>query len=165
MARAKGVPLPPDSILDKDGRPTTNAEDFYNGGMLLPFGAHKGYGLAVIIELLGQALTGSDLCHDEPSGGGLYTRTGSIFIAIDPAIFRPLTGFVNATDHFLNKLKTTPAAPGFREVLVPGDPEQRSRSIRLNEGIPLPESSWQTLQQQAIKYGVDLDSVAKRRSS
>ena len=96
---------------------------------------------------------------------GLYTKTGSIFIAIDPAIFRPLAGFVNASDHFPNKLKTIPAAPGFKEVYVPGEPEQRSRSLRINEGIPPPEGSWQTLQQQAVKYGVDLDSVAKRRAS
>ena len=156
MAKAKGIPLPPGAILDKEGNPTTDAEDFYNGGMLLPFGAHKGYGLAVIIELLGQALTGADLCHEEPLGGGLYTRTGSIFIVIDPGVFRPLSGFETAAAGFLDKLKGTPAAPGFKEVLIPGEPEHRSRSIRIEEGISLPEGPWQVLQQQAKQYGLDL---------
>jgi uncharacterized oxidoreductase len=156
MAKAKGMPLPPESILDKDGKPTINAEDFYAGGMLLPFGAHKGYGLAVIIEILGQALTGADLCHDEPLGGGLYTRTGSIFVAIDPGIFRPLSGFETAAAGFLDRLKGIPAAPGFKEVLIPGEPEQRSRSVRINDGISLPDVQWQVLQKQVKKFGIDL---------
>lgn len=159
MAKAKGIPLPPDSILDKDGNPTTDAEDFYNGGMLLPFGAHKGFGLAVIIELLGQALTGADLCHEEPLGGGLYTRTGSVFIVIDPAVFRPLSGFEAAAGGFLDKLKGIPAAAGFQEVLLPGEPEHRTRSVRLQEGISLPEGPWQVLQQQAKTLGLNLTAL------
>lgn len=159
VAKAKGVPLPEGCILDKQGRPTTNAEDFYDGGMLLTFGAHKGYGLAVVSELLGQVLTGADRFREEPLGGGLYTRTGSIFVAIDPAIFRPLADFVSAADTFLDKIKNVPPAPGFKEVLVPGEPEHRARSSRITEGISMPEGSWQTLQQLAIKYGVDLSSV------
>jgi uncharacterized oxidoreductase len=160
MAKAKEIPVPVDSILDKDGNATTSAEDFYNGGMLLPFGAHKGYGLAVIIELLGQALTGADLCREEPLGGGLYTRTGSVFIAIDPAIFRPLSEFEAAAGGFLDKLKNTPPAPGFKEVLIPGEPESRSRLGKMNTGISLPDGQWQVLQDQVKKYNLDLASIA-----
>jgi LDH2 family malate/lactate/ureidoglycolate dehydrogenase len=159
MAKAKGVPLPEGCILDKEGRPTTDAEDFYDGGMLLAFGAHKGYGLAVVAELLGQVLTGADLCRDEPLGGGLYTRSGSIFLSIDPGIFRPFADFAAAADQFLNKIHDVPPAPGFKEVLIPGEPEHHARAQRTTEGIPLPENSWQTLQQQAVQYGVDLAVV------
>jgi hydroxycarboxylate dehydrogenase B len=161
LARAKGVPLPEGCILDKDGKPTTNAEDFYDGGMLLTFGAHKGYGLAVVSELLGQMLTGSELCQDDPMGGGVYTRSGSIFVAIDPTIFRPFAEFAASADKFVNKLKAVPPAPGFKEVLVPGDPEHRTKAQRSAEGVMLPESSWETLQKQAVKYGVDLAAVMK----
>jgi LDH2 family malate/lactate/ureidoglycolate dehydrogenase len=112
-----------------------------------------------VSELLGQVLTGSDLCREEPLGGGLYTRTGSIFVAIGPTIFRPLADFVSATNTILNKIKDVPPAPGFKEVLVPGEPEHRTRSLRITEGISLPEVSWQILQQQAAKYGLDLTSV------
>jgi len=161
MAIAKGVPLPEGCILDKEGRPTTNAEDFYDGGMLLTFGAHKGYGLAVVVELLGQALTGADLCRDEPLGGGLYTRSGSIFLSIDPGVFRPFADFASAADQFLNKIHNVPPASGFNEVLIPGEPEHHARARRITEGIPLPENSWQTLQQQAVTYGVDLAAVMR----
>jgi len=159
LARAKGVPLPEGCILDKEGKPTTNAEDFYDGGMLLTFGAHKGYGLAVVSELLGQMLTGSEQCREEPLGGGVYTKSGSIFVAIDPTIFRPFADFAASADNFIGKLKDVPPAPGFKEVLVPGEPEHRTRAQRLSEGVSLPESSWQTLQQQAVKYGVELAAV------
>jgi LDH2 family malate/lactate/ureidoglycolate dehydrogenase len=161
VARAKGMPLPEGCILDKDGKPTTRAEEFYDGGMLLPFGGHKGYGLAVVIELLGRMLTGADRCREEPCGGGVYTRSGSIFVAIDPGIFRPFADFVSATDKFLDHVSKVPPAPGFKEVLIPGEPEHRTRSLRITEGLSIPESSWQVLQQQAVRYGVDLMSVLR----
>lgn len=160
VARAKGLPLPDGSILDKAGNPTNNAEDFYDGGMLLTFGGHKGYGLAVVSELLGRVLTGADRCQEESLGGELYTKTGSVFIVIDPTIFRPFEDFVSAADDFINKIKETPPAPGFKEVLVPGEPEYRTRGARITDGISLPESSWQTLQGIANKYGVELNPAS-----
>jgi LDH2 family malate/lactate/ureidoglycolate dehydrogenase len=161
LARAKGVPLPEGCILDKEGKPTTNPEDFYEGGMLLAFGAHKGSGLAVVIELLGQVLTGSELCQEESFGGGVFNKSGSSFVAIDPTIFRPFADFASATDKFIDKIKNIPPAPGFKEVLFPGEPEQRTRIQRTNEGIPLVKTSWQSLQQLAVKYGVDLITLLR----
>lgn len=159
LARAKGAPLPPGWIVDKDGRPSTDAEDFYNGGALLTFGGHKGYGLAVAIELLGQALTGGDDIAETQRGGGTYTRSGSIFVAIDPGIFRPAQQFTAAVDATVERIKAVPPAVGFDEVLLPGEPEQRSRARRLVEGISLPDSSWETLVKLASKYGVDVAAL------
>ena len=159
LARAKGTPLPSGWIVDKDGNPSTDAEDFYNGGALLTFGSHKGYGLAVAIELLGQALTGGDDIDEAPRGGGTYTRSGSIFVAIDPGIFRPLQRFTAAVDATVEKIKAVPPAAGFDEVLLPGEPEQRSRARRLVEGISLPDNSWETLKQLASGYGVDVAAL------
>lgn len=161
VAQANGVPLPPDCILDKDGNPTTNAEDFYDGGMLLSFGAHKGYGLAFVIELLSQVLTGADQCREEKLGGGLYTKTGTTFVVIDPAIFRPLADFESAAGNLIAKIKDIPPAPGFEEVLVPGEPEHRSKSKRISEGIPGPATFWQELRDTADRYGVDLTPLSQ----
>ncbi|MEJ5198922.1 MAG: adenylosuccinate synthetase, partial [Anaerolineae bacterium] len=58
VAMAKGVPIPEGWILDKERKPTTNPADFYDGGVLLPLGGHKGYGLLMVADLLGGALTG-----------------------------------------------------------------------------------------------------------
>lgn len=159
LARAKGVPLPEGCILDKEGKPTTNAEDFYDGGMLLTFGAHKGYGLAVIIELLGQALTGGELAGDINFGGGVYTKSGSVFVAIRADVFRPAEDYKATADAFIRKIRAVPPAPGFKEVLLPGDPEHRTRAQRSVEGISLPDSSWATLSKQAEKYGVNISAL------
>ncbi|MHB8992862.1 MAG: Ldh family oxidoreductase [Chloroflexota bacterium] len=159
LARAKGVPLPPGCIIDKEGRPTTNAQDFYDGGQLLTFGAHKGYGLAVVIELLGQALTGGDGCKGDTLGGGTYSRSGSIFVAMDAGIFRPADEFASVVDSTIRRIRAIPPAPGFDEVLLPGDPEHRTRAKRLTEGVSMPDSSWETLQKQSKQYKVDLSAL------
>ncbi|HEX2924263.1 MAG TPA: Ldh family oxidoreductase [Chloroflexota bacterium] len=159
LARAKGTSLPPNSILDKNGQPSTNPEDFYDGGMLLTFGGHKGYGLAVAIELLTQSLTGSDRFAGEKVLGGSYRKTGSTFIAVNPAVFRPSAEYASAADVTLKRIKDVPPAPGFDEVLIPGEPERLTRAQRIVEGISMPDSSWEELQKLAAKYKVDVTQL------
>src|ERR671938_2083630 len=72
VARAKGAPLPPGSIQDAQGRPSTRAEDYVEGGTLLPFGGHKGYALALVVELLGRVVTGSGSYAEDGRGGDIY---------------------------------------------------------------------------------------------
>jgi LDH2 family malate/lactate/ureidoglycolate dehydrogenase len=135
VARAKGTPLPPGSILDKDGNPTTNAEDFYQGGVMLPFGGHKGYALAMVVELLGRVMTGADDFAEGERGGLVYGHSGTLVLAIDPEFFRDRATFRQGVDETLAKVKAVPPAPGFDEVLIPGEPEQRTRAQRLREGL------------------------------
>jgi hydroxycarboxylate dehydrogenase B len=80
VARAKHVPLPPGCIVDKDGQPSTTAEDFYNGGMILPVGGHKGYGLSLVAALLGAGLT-AERPPENGRGGGVFV------LAVDPRAF------------------------------------------------------------------------------
>lgn len=136
MLRAKHEPAPAGWLLDKHGNPTTNVEDFYAGGMLLPFGGHKGYGLGMVAEVLSGALPGVDEYREGRGGSGTF------ILIIDPAIFRPFAAFAGSVDAFFDKVKAVPAAPGFSEVLVPGEPEHRSKERRLAEGIPVPEETW-----------------------
>lgn len=159
LARAKGTQLPPNTILDKHGRPTTDPEDFFDGGMMLPFGGHKGYGLAVVIELLGQALTGSDAAADPVLGGGIYSAAGTVFIAINPSVFRPYKEYAASVDATVKKIKAVPPAEGFDEVLLPGEPEARSTAKGMVEGITMPDSSWQRVLELAAKYKVDVESL------
>lgn len=161
LARAKGTQLPPGCIVDKDGNPTTDPNDFYNGGLLVTFGGHKGYGLATVIELLGQAMTGADKFGDEVGGGGTYTKSGSLFIAMNPGMFRPVDEFKATTDTTLARIKNVRPAPGFSEVLLPGEPERRSKAQRRQEGIPLPDSTWQTVLKIGDKYGVNIPALTE----
>lgn len=160
VARAKGEALPPGCISDREGRPSTDPNDFFSGGYLLPFGAHKGYGLAVAIELLGQTLTGADACGDPVRGGPIYGRSGATIIALDAGLFRPAEEFARAAEAVAARIKAVPPAPGFDEVVLPGEPEARAHERRSLEGIPVAESTWEAIRGNAADLGVDLDSLA-----
>lgn len=157
LAQAKGEPLPPGAIVDKDGNPTTDPEAYYAGGMLLPFGGHKGYGLAVAIELLGQALTGSEAFAEAGRGGPVYGRSGMLFVALSADLFRPFGEYAASAAAFAEKVSAVPPAPGFAEVLLPGDPERRTREARLREGVPLPDSTWESLVAAGRALGVEVE--------
>jgi hydroxycarboxylate dehydrogenase B len=160
LARAKGEPLPPNCILDRDGKPSVDPEDYFNGGVLTTFGGHKGYALAVVVDILGQALTGADTCRNpEGKGSGAYMVAGTVFIAINAGLFRPKEEYAAAADAIIQRIKATPPAVGFKEVLLPGEPEQRSKVQRLREGFGLPKKSWETIREQAAKYSLDLTAL------
>ncbi len=140
VARAKGVDVLPGSIIDAQGRPSTSPQDFYDGGALLPFGAHKGYGLAVVSQLLSLALTGA---LGAPQG---EFSSGAFFVAIDPGAFGARAAYGQAADELLAQIKSVRPAPGFDEVLLPGEPEQRARAARAS-GVPVDEVTWGKLQE------------------
>ena len=108
-------------ILDSEGRSTTDVEDYFAGGVLLPFAGHKGYALSVIVELMAVALSGGDSVPK--------TERGScVFVAcFDPGAFRPDDLFGESVERVASRLKAVKPADGFDEVLLPGEPEARAR--------------------------------------
>ena len=146
VARAKGTQVPPGSILDREGRPSTDPDDFYNGGVMLPFGGHKGYGLAVAVELLSLALTGA-----LPHKLGPFA-SGAFFLCVDPAAFGTREGYAEAAGELTARIKGIRPAPGFEEVLLPGEPEHRSRQARA-AGVPVDDATWQALEQVRREVG------------
>ncbi|MBA2447824.1 MAG: Ldh family oxidoreductase [Chloroflexi bacterium] len=151
VARAKQAKVPDGWIVDKDGRPTNEPEDFYAGGMLLPFGGHKGYALAMVVELLSVALTGADAARDDKG-----RRNGAVFLAIDPSAVRPLDEFRRAATEINARVTGVPPAPGFDSVLIPGEVEARSREVRRTEGIPVAESTWEAIQAAGQSVGAHI---------
>jgi len=141
VARAKGEAVLPGLILDGEGRPTVDPEDFYGGGALLPFGGHKGSGLSVLVQLLGRGLAGADPGHLAAHRGG----NGPVVLAIDVGFFGPPDDFAAEVDALCAEIKATPPAPEFDEVLLPGEPEERTRERRLAEGVPIAERTWDDL--------------------
>ena len=139
MARVPGDTVPPGWILDKRGHATTDLKDFFEGGTLLPFGGYKGYALAVIAELLAGGLSGADRAPDDGRASCLFT------LAIDPTLFRPRADFEAHVRTTVSRLKEVRPADAGAEVLVPGEPETRSRQLRAN-GIPVSDASWQALE-------------------
>jgi LDH2 family malate/lactate/ureidoglycolate dehydrogenase len=150
VALDKGQTVPPGVILDRDGRPSQQPADFYADGFLLPFGGHKGFGLSVMIELIGGILSGLG-----PSPLPGYVKgNGTMMIALDIESFVPMETFLMQTEAYCAMLKAAPTVEGVDEVLLPGEPEQRARARRLAEGIPLPDETWRKLQETAAELGV-----------
>jgi hydroxycarboxylate dehydrogenase B len=153
VARAKHAQLPPGSIVDKDGNPSTEPNDFYAGGMILPFGGHKGYGLSLVAALLGAGLTA-----EEPSEDG---KGGGVFVmAIDPRAFADEAAYTGTVDAMAASVRSVPPAPGFQNVLLPGEPEANSRAQRSKEGVPVPADTWDAIAGAASEVGVEMPALA-----
>ncbi|MGI8549841.1 MAG: Ldh family oxidoreductase [Dehalococcoidia bacterium] len=154
QASAEGEPLKPGMIVDKDGRPTINPSDYLEGGAHLPFGEHKGYALMVAIEVLGRVLTGAARFADPQRGGSTFRHQGTSFVVVSANAFQPMAGFVSDALDLRHRIHNVPPAPGFSEVLLPGDIESHHRAVRAREGIPIANHVWVTIQQLAISLEV-----------
>jgi LDH2 family malate/lactate/ureidoglycolate dehydrogenase len=153
VALVRGERVSERVLVDAAGEPSRHPADFYAGGALLPFGAHKGSGLSVMIELVGGALSGAGLSTLEGHGPG----NGVVLIALDVAAFVPREDFEAQAAEFCAELARTAPATGFEEVLVPGEIELRTRERRVREGVPVPAATWSELQ--ALKGGERYEQV------
>jgi LDH2 family malate/lactate/ureidoglycolate dehydrogenase len=139
--------IPAGWAFESQGVPTTDTKAAYNGGMLMPLGGYKGSGLGLMVEILCSVLSGGAMANDV--GGirirGRANRCSQCFIAIDVAHFMPVEEFAARVERLVNLMKTTPAAPGYDEVLVAGDPEWRTEAERRRSGIPIEDGNWDKL--------------------
>lgn len=152
LAKAAGESLPPGCIVDKDGNPSTNPQDKFDGGAHIPFGGHKGSALAIAMALLASPLVGADR---QPRVDGLVF--GCFMLGVNVGLFRPRDEYEQAVDALLGKIKATPPAAGFDEVLAPGEPEWRTRQVRAREGISVADRTWAEIEEAAKSLGVELD--------
>ena len=142
LAAKKGETIPKDWVLDKHGKFTDDPNDLPDGGSLLAAAGHKGYGLAVVCEVLNGVLTGSPFLTDIPlwfANPTVHSRTAHTFLALDISKFRDLGQFKADVDQVIDRLKATPTMEGVDEVLVPGEIEQRRTAAYLRDGIPISE--------------------------
>lgn len=129
-ARSAGGLVPEGSIIDRDGNPTRDPEDYFNGGAILPMGGHKGYALSLMAELIGEAMLG-------PSS----PECNWFLLAIDTKRFRAPGAFQAAAEDVLADLRNCQPAPGFDRVEIPGEREREQRE-RSNGIIAVPEATW-----------------------
>ena len=150
-----GEPVPEGRIIDSDGHPTTDAAAFYGPpkGAILPFGmplGHKGFGLSLLVEILGGCLAGVQIGEDTAQ------RNGLCLIAVSPDAFIGQDRFRTLVDDLSQYVTASPPADGYDEVLMPGVVEQRTRSRRLAEGIPVAEETWRRILEVAKRAGAKL---------
>ncbi len=160
VAHNKGEPVPPDCLIDDRGLPTTEAR--YGVvpplGALLTFGAHKGYGLALICELLGGALAAgaTQRTHDTSKKRVL---NGMFSVLLDPEALGNRSAFASEALAFIDWVKASPSREGFDAVKVAGEPERLSRARRSAQGVPVDATTWTELLDASGKLGVDPGAV------
>jgi len=152
-------PLPPGWVVDAGGQPVTDADEAFRyvfdrpEGGITPLGGarevggHKGYGLAVMVHILGGALSGASFSPirnrtQKPSDPH---NIGHFFLAIDPRAFRAEGEFENDLDQVIDVLHGAKRADPAQPVLVAGDPEMATRAERLRDGVPVPDDLMEQL--------------------
>jgi hydroxycarboxylate dehydrogenase B len=158
-----GKKIPDDALIAPDGSTSGDPHVLYGDytptgprtyrkgtGAIRAFGEHKGSGLALMCEILGGSLTGTGATQESRKWAN-----GMLSFYIDPARIDPDGFFPEDVTRYVAYVKSArPATPG-GEVLVPGEPEERTRAKRLKEGVPLPEDTWKAIAAAAEKVGVD----------
>ena len=130
-AQSAGALLPDGCVVDRDGKPTRDPNDYFNGGAILPMGEHKGFALSLVAELIAEAMLG-------PSS----PECNWFLLTIDTRRFRQPAALKAAAEEVLADLRNCPPAPGFEEVEIPGERERKQRS-QSNGIIAIPEETWQ----------------------
>lgn len=164
-ARALGKQIPDNWLTDENGVPTTDPSHYPEMGALLPMSAHKGYGLALMIEILSAAVTGSQALgevklwlekHPAP------LSQGHAFLAINVGAMLPIAAFKARVDGIIREIKSAPKAQGAERIYVPGEMEWEKRTVALAQGMLLPKDVIQRLAGLAEDCGMDLGTLIRK---
>lgn len=152
VAQSKGVKIPKGWILDSEGADSTDPSDLFNGGYLLPFGEHKGYGLGIMVEILAGLLSGSG----SAVYGSYHGGNGVFMLALSPEFFRPPEEFLKDVRRLVDALRATPPREGVERVMVPGDPEAIVTERYQRDGIQQDAGTWKLIVDAGRSVGVEL---------
>lgn len=159
VAHNKGEKVAPGLLIDDRGNPTDDPRYAVVPplGAILPFGGHKGYGVALACELLGGALSGGGTWHYGESRKQRVLN-GMLAIVIDPARLGAEV-FAAESRQFLDWLRQSRVAPGFDRVRIAGEPERESRARREREGIPVDETTWAEIQAAGARLKLEKEAL------
>jgi len=155
--RREGERVPEGWIIDDDGNPTTDPEDFRETdkvikGALLHMAGHKGFGLAVATELLTHVMSGYGSVYKPDFKEG----NSAFVVTVDPERFISRDIFQAEVDRVMQYLKSTPRYPDVDEILIPGEIEINTRAERQRDGIPIGDGVWSRIREVAERLEVDL---------
>ena len=157
LKRNRKEQAPPGWLIDADGKPTTDPNTLYGTpeGSILPVGGHKGYSLALMVEVLGGIMARAGHSRENPGP----VMNGIFMVVVDIARFVSPQNFRSEADDLIRYLKTSPLVPGVSEIMYPGEPEARSEAERLQKGIFVEEETWGQIVQAARDLGVTVPAV------
>jgi LDH2 family malate/lactate/ureidoglycolate dehydrogenase len=155
-ATSEGKTVIPESwaFVDIEGNPTTDRLAAQTGWSL-PLGGYKGTGLAMMVELLCAGLSGGPMAREVPINrdGRVPLKVSHTFLAIEVSPFLSLSDLNDRTGSLVRMMKSSELRKGFDEVIVAGEPEQRTEAVRREHGIPIARSLWERLSE----LGLELD--------
>jgi len=155
--RNRDQQLPEGWIIDAAGNPSTDPNELFKKprGWILPLGGnlgYKGYALLLLAEIISSTLAGNVITDDIPDG-----TNGACFIVVDISAFLPVEQFREAIGAMTVYIKSAPPAPGFKEVLLPGEIDFRIMVERQTQGIPIEPVTWQQIQETAKALQVPIE--------
>jgi hydroxycarboxylate dehydrogenase B len=165
VAKNRNEKIPEGWIINKEGKPSTNPEDLYDGeglgGALLPTGGpqgHKGFALGLVVEILGGILSGNKAMQKgvKQKGQGLF------LMAMDIEKYIGINEFKEEMENLFVHIKDTPTIEGFDRIIMPGEIEHDKKQKNLKEGIAIEEKTWQEIVQIAESLKIDIDSIARK---
>ncbi|MGI5836607.1 MAG: Ldh family oxidoreductase [Chloroflexota bacterium] len=162
IAALRGEKVPEGLIADEKGRPTTEPREFWppgGGGPIgsilplgWPVGSHKGFGLAMVVDVLAGVLTGGGFAQTASIAG---SDIGQFYWALDISPFMALEKFRARVDEQIDQVKSSARIEGAGEILVPGERGQRLRESLLARGtVPIPDESWERLEKVCRDLGL-----------
>ncbi len=156
LARQRGEPIPESWAMDRDGNPTTDPV-LGIAGNILPMAGHKGYAIAMMMDVLSGILSGSHFGAAvvgpyEPSG---RSGVGHLAIALNIEAFRPLNDFHADMDRLITGIRAASRAPGVDEIYYPGELEARTEDRQRQSGIAIPADTLKELDEGAKELGID----------
>lgn len=157
-AKITGQQVPAGWVLDGEGRPSCDPNDLYGEGSLANLGGdqgHKGYSLAVAMDLLGGVLSGigTGLMSSERYGNGV------LFQVLDPAAFTDPAEYKQRIDKYAAYLRSARRREGVDEIFLPGEIEDRRSAERRRSGLEVPDPVWERLSVLSERYGVALPPI------
>ena len=156
IANNKGEQVPEGWIIDHDGNPTTAPNEFLGDppGAMLPLGGpvgYKGYGLGLMVELMGGLMGGEGTANGERS----FKSNGVLFTAYDPSFFTDDETYRSEIEGLIHHVTSSRPDPRIGEVLVPGELEFRTSEKRRKEGLVVDDGTWSKIAVVAQKVGLD----------
>jgi uncharacterized oxidoreductase len=150
--RNRGQRLPGQWVVDAEGRPSDDPNDFYGPprGAIIPFGGtkgYRGYALSLVVEVMAGLLAGK-----HPTAAQL--GNGFTLVVLNVTAFLADGEYSELIAELRDYMKSSPPAPGHEEVLLPGEGDFRKKRRRLEEGIPVDETTWNEIRTAAAGLGV-----------
>lgn len=146
-------------IIDKNGNPTKNPRDYLDGGgALLPFADHKGYGFALMVEILAAVITGNALTKDIAGWDKNIkdlSPEGFNFIAINIDSFMPIEDYKTRMDTLIRQVKNSPRAKGIKRIYLPGEIEHEKEEHSIANGIVLSKTTLKSLKSLAEDFKIE----------